>query len=410
MVAEADSIEYSLSPAAIVSGGHMVIRPMIRSNICMNAHPEGLAVEVKRQIDYVREEGRIDGPKNVLVIGGSAGYGLASRIVAAYACGATTINVAFERPATGQRTATAGYYNTEIFESVARADGLSAASFYGDAFSNEMKADVAAHIKEHLGTIDLLVYSLASGIRRDPKDNTEYRSVLKPLGEPFTARTLDTMTGEIKEVTVDPATDSEVAATVKVMGGEDWELWVDRLLKDDLLSPGAITVAYSYIGPELIRRVYREGSIGKAKEHLEATAETLTRRLSSVDGRAFVSVNKAVVTRAASVIPVVPLYGVTLFRVMKDMGLHEGTIEQIYRLFAHRLYTGGGVPVDSEGRIRIDDWEMREDVQKRVMDIFTSVNETSLSNSTDIEAYYQEFLRIHGFGVDGIDYDRDVEP
>ncbi|MFW6291418.1 MAG: enoyl-ACP reductase FabV [Spirochaetota bacterium] len=388
----------------------MIIKPMIRNNICMNAHPKGLAIETQKQIDFVKEKGPIDGPKRVLVIGGSAGYGLASRIVAAYGSGAATINVAFERPAAGKRTATVGWYNTEYFEEQARRDGLDVATVYGDAFSDEVKDQVVALVKEKWGGVDLVVYSLASPMRVDPKSGETYRSVLKPVGEPFTARTIDTTTGEFKSVTVEPATEEEILATVKVMGGEDWEMWIDRLLGEGLLAEGVKTVAYSYIGPELIRRVYREGSIGKAKEHLEATAKGLNAKLAGVAGSAFVSVNKAVVTRASSVIPVVPLYGIILFRVMKEMGLHEGTIEQIHRLFTDRLYHSGVVPVDEGGRIRVDDWEMRDDVQKRVREIFESVDEDSLKELTDLDAYHREFLRIHGFGVEGVDYDEDVTP
>jgi enoyl-[acyl-carrier protein] reductase / trans-2-enoyl-CoA reductase (NAD+) len=387
----------------------MVIKPMIRSNICMNAHPVGLAREVESQIDYVRKRGRIEGPKRVLVIGGSAGYGLASRIVAAFGCGASTVNVAFERPASEKRTATVGWYNTEHFEKLARAEGIDAATIYGDAFSDEVKDETVAVLRQY-GPVDLVVYSLAAPVRTDPKTGVTHRSVLKPIGESLTARTIDMMSGEFKTVSAEPATDEEINDTVKVMGGEDWELWIDRLLEAGLLDRGARTVAYSYVGPELVKRVYRDGSIGKAKEHLEATAKRLTGKLAPVGGTAWVSVNKAVVTRASSVIPVVPLYGVILFRVMKDMGLHEGPIEQIYRLFADRLYAGGEVPVDEEGRIRIDDWEMRDDVQRQVGELFESVDETSVDKLTDLEGYRREFLKIHGFGVDGVDYDADVTP
>lgn len=387
----------------------MVIKPMIRNNICLNAHPEGLAVEVDRQIDYVRRSGSIDGPRRVLVIGGSAGYGLASRIVAAFGCTAATINVAFERPASDKRTATVGWYSTEHFEQRARAAGLDVATVYGDAFSNEVKDETVELIRQR-GGVDLVVYSLAAPVRTDPATGVTYRSALKPVGDPITARTIDTMTGEFRTVTAEPATEEEIAATVKVMGGEDWALWVDRLREEKLLDQGVKTVAYSYIGPELIKRFYREGSIGKAKEHLERTASELSRRLMPIGGSAYVSVNKAVVTRASSVIPVVPLYGVILFRVMKEMGLHEGPIEQAYRLFAERLYTAGAVPLDEEGRIRIDDWEMREDVQRRVSELFETVDETNLRELTDVDEYHREFLKIHGFSVEGVDYDAEVTP
>ncbi|MFW6213772.1 MAG: enoyl-ACP reductase FabV [Spirochaetota bacterium] len=388
----------------------MIIKPMIRNNICMNAHPKGLAIETQRQIDFVTDQGALPGPKRVLIVGGSAGYGLASRIVAAYACDAATLNVAFERPATGKRTATVGWYNTEYFEEQAKKDGKEVSTIYGDAFSDEVKDQAVSYIKEHWGSVDLVIYSLASPMRVDPKTGQEYRSTLKPMGGTYTARTIDTMTGEFKDVSIEPANDEEVQATVKVMGGEDWELWIDKLIEESVLSEGAKTVAYSYIGPEVTRRVYREGTIGKAKEHLEATARGLNSKLAGVSGSAFVSVNKAVVTRASSVIPVVPLYGVALNRVMKEMGLHEGTIEQIYRLFRDRLYADGPVPVDEEGRIRLDDWEMRDDVQAKVSEIFETVDESTLEDKTDLEEYRNEFLRIHGFGVDGVDYDEDVEP
>jgi enoyl-[acyl-carrier protein] reductase / trans-2-enoyl-CoA reductase (NAD+) len=388
----------------------MTIKPMIRNNICMNAHPEGLRIEVANQASYVKGQPRIPGPKHVLIIGGSTGYGLASRIVAAYGSGAATLNVAFERPASGNRTATAGWYNTESFEAAARAEGLECYSFYGDAFADDMKEQVAALIKEKWGTVDLVIYSLASGVRVDPKTGEMYRSALKPVGAPFSAKTVETLTGLVKEVHSDPATEEEIAATVKVMGGEDWALWIERLLADNLLAPGAMTVAYSYIGPELIRRVYREGTIGKAKEHLEATAKELSRRLSALNGAAYVSVNKAVVTRASSVIPVVPLYGISLFKVMKDMGLHEGTIEQIYRLFSDRLYSDGPVPTDDEQRIRIDDWEMRDDVQAAVLKVFEAATDENLRETTDIDNYHRDFLKIHGFGVDGVDYEKEIEP
>jgi enoyl-[acyl-carrier protein] reductase/trans-2-enoyl-CoA reductase (NAD+) len=388
----------------------MVVRPMIRSNICMNAHRTGLEIEVEEQIRYVKDQPKLAGPRHVLVIGGSTGYGLASRIVAACTCGAATLNVAFERPASGNRTATVGWYNTEYLERRLEEQGLDGATVYGDAFSDEVKKQVADSIAEKWGTVDLVIYSLASPIRTDPRTGEQYRSVLKPIGKPFTARTVDTMTGEFREITAEPASEEEIAATVKVMGGEDWAMWVDMLLQRQLLAPGCMTVAYSYIGPELIRPIYRDGTIGRAKEHLEATSHELSRRLAGINGSAFVSVNKAVVTRASSVIPVVPLYGVILLRVMREMGLHEGAIEQSYRLFADRLYTGAEVPTDGEGRIRIDDWELREDVQEKVSEIFHRVDESSLRDLTDIDAYHGEFLRIHGFGVEGVDYDAEIEP
>jgi enoyl-[acyl-carrier protein] reductase / trans-2-enoyl-CoA reductase (NAD+) len=389
----------------------VIIEPMIRKNICMNAHPVGCERNVAEQIAYVRSQPKIDGPKRVLIIGGSGGYGLATRIVAAYGCGAATVNVAYEKPAGGKRTATVGWYNTEAFEEHARQDNLTAKTLYADAFADETKARTAALIQDSMGQVDLIVYSLASGVRRDPADNTEYRSALKPIGNTYTERSVDPMTGAVSPVTMEPASEAEITATVKVMGGEDWELWIHHLLSRGVVAAGAVTVAYSYIGPEITQPIYRDGTIGKAKEHLEATAGALNRTLASVGGSAFVSVNKAVVTRASAVIPVVPLYFIILFRVMKEMGLHEGPIEQAYRLFHDRLYVGeAAVPTDSEGRIRLDDWEMRDDVQARVAGLWNKVDESNLHELTDFEGYRTEFLNIHGFAVPGVDYSAEVEP
>lgn len=375
----------------------------------MNAHPVGCAKNVDSQIEVVKKRGPIDGPKRVLIIGGSAGYGLATRITAAYACGAATFNVAYEKPASGKRTATVGWYNTEAFEKRASSDGIEAHTLYGDAFAVETKQQLAKMIADSVGQVDLVVYSLASGVRRDGE--TEYRSALKPIGEPYTERSVDPMSGAVSTVTIDPATDAEIAATVKVMGGEDWQAWVESLARAGVLADGATTVAYSYIGPAVTRPIYRDGTIGKAKEHLEATAKEVNSALAQAGGRAYVSVNKAVVTRASSVIPVVPLYFIILMKVMKQMGLEEGPIEQTYRLFADRLYGGGdSVPTDAAGRIRLDDWEMREEVQARVAELWSKVDESNLSELTDFDGYKSEFLKIHGFAVPGVDYSKDVEP
>ena len=387
----------------------MVIKPMIRNNICVNAHPKGSRLYVNRLVDYVRSQKRIDGPANVLVIGSSAGYGLATRTTAAFASGANSLGVAFEKPASAKRPATPGWYMTEEFERRARAEGLYAESLIGDAFSHETKQSAVAKIRENMGTVDLVIYSLASGVRVDPDTGEMFRSALKPIGEPYTSYTLDPFKEEIREVSVEPATQEETEATVKVMGGEDWALWIRALLDAGVLSEGATTLAYSYIGSDFTRPIYRDGTIGQAKEHLEGTAGELGSKLASIGGSAGVSINKAVVTRASAVIPVVPLYMTILFRVMKEKGLHEGTIEQMYRLFAERLYAGGEVPADEQGRIRLDDWELRDDVQAQVRAGWDSISEENLRELADLEEYRSEFLHMHGFGFDEIDYDEDVD-
>jgi enoyl-[acyl-carrier protein] reductase/trans-2-enoyl-CoA reductase (NAD+) len=389
----------------------MVIKPMIRNNLCMNAHPEGCAAYVAREIAYIRSRGQIkNGPQKVLVIGSSTGYGLSSRITAAFGCGAGTIGVAFEREASEKRTGTAGWYNTIAFEAEAKKAGLVAESINDDAFSHEVKQRTVSRIRELFGKVDLVVYSLASPVRTDPDTKEMYRSVLKPIGSSYTAKSIDPMTGEIKEMSVDPATEEETRQTMKVMGGEDWMLWLKTLLEAGVLAEGVKTVAYSYIGPELTRSIYREGTIGKAKEDLERTAAELTAQLESVGGNAYVSVNKALVTRSSAVIPVVPLYISILFRIMKEKNIHEACIQQMYRLFADRLYAEGETAVDSHGRIRLDDWEMREDVQSEISRLWTTVTTENLKSIGDLAQYQEDFLQIHGFGFDTVDYEKDVTP
>jgi enoyl-[acyl-carrier protein] reductase/trans-2-enoyl-CoA reductase (NAD+) len=382
---------------------------MIRNNICVNAHPEGSRLYVRKLIDYVRSRERVDGPRNVLIIGSSAGYGLATRAVAAFGAGAHTLGVAFEKPASAKRPATPGWYMTEELERLARADGRYAESLIGDAFSHETKRTAVEKIRENMGTVDLVIYSLASGVRTDPDTGEMIRSVLKPIGESYESHTLDPFKEELKEVSIGPATEEEIDATVKVMGGEDWELWMNALLEGGVLADGAATYAYSYIGSDFTRPIYRDGTIGRAKEHLESTADALATRLADLGGTAGISVNKAVVTRASAVIPVVPLYMTILFRVMKEKGLHEGPIEQMYRLFAERLYGGAEVPTDEAGRIRLDDWELREDVQSEVRAGWNVAGEDNLARIADLEEYRSEFLHMHGFGFDEIDYEADVE-
>jgi enoyl-[acyl-carrier protein] reductase/trans-2-enoyl-CoA reductase (NAD+) len=351
-----------------------------------------------------------NGPRNVLVIGSSTGYGLATRITAAFGAGAKTIGVAFEKPGSEKGPGTAGFYNTIAFDKAAKDAGLFSLSFNGDAFGDEMKAQVVAAIKEHLGTVDLVIYSLASPVRTDPKTGVMHRSVLKPLGQDFTAKSVDPFKGEIRVSTVTPATEEELAATIKVMGGEDWELWIDALESNKLLAPGAITVAYSYIGPQVTYPFYRSGTIGRAKEHLEATSHTLSARLKkSVGGQAFVSVNKALVTKASAVIPAVSLYISLLYKVMKRQGTHEGCIEQIVRLFQQRLYTGRPIPVDADKLIRIDDWEMDPKIQKEVDDLWDKVTPDTLKDLCDIKGFELDFLQLNGFGIPGVDYEAEVE-
>jgi enoyl-[acyl-carrier protein] reductase/trans-2-enoyl-CoA reductase (NAD+) len=389
----------------------MIIQPKIRGFICVTAHPVGCSAHVQQQIDYVRSKGSLsDMPKRVLVIGSSTGYGLASRIVPAFAGGAATIGVFFERPSENGKPASAGWYNSCAFENAAKTAGLYAKSINGDAFSDEIKAKTVELIKKDLGTVDLIIYSLASPRRTHPRTGETYKSVLKPLGNAFTAKTVDTDKGLVTDITIEPASEQEITDTVQVMGGEDWEMWIDALEKGGALSKGAKTVAYSYIGPDLTWAIYRNGTIGRAKEDLEATAQRIHQKLSAAGGCAYVSVNKALVTQASSAIPVVPLYISLLYKVMKQKGMHEGCIEQIQRLFAERLCNGASVQLDDSGRIRIDDVEMLPDIQAAVAGLWPSVTTENLAQISDIQGYREEFLRLFGFGLPGVDYDSDVTP
>lgn len=389
----------------------MIIKPKIRGFICTTAHPAGCAAHVEEQIALVRSRGPIEGmPKRVLVIGASTGYGLASRIVPAFAGGAATIGVFYEKAGEEGRTASTGWYNSVAFEKAAHAAGLYAKSINGDAFSDAIKTQVIDLIKADLGTVDAVIYSLASPRRTHPKTGVTYNSVLKPIGPAFTAKTVNTDKGLVNEVTIEPATEEEVANTVAVMGGEDWEMWIDALQAAGVLADGALTVAYSYIGPDLTHAVYRAGTIGAAKNHLEATAKRLQQKLGATRGRAFVSVNKALVTQASSAIPVVPLYISLLYKVMKARGLHEGCIEQIQRLFAERLAAGAKPQLDPEGRIRIDDWEMKPEIQAAVAELWKEVSTENLETLSDIAGYRAEFLKLFGFGLPGVDYEAEADP
>ena len=385
----------------------MIIAPKIRGFICTTAHPEGCAAHVQEQIHFVRSRSPIAGlPKRVLVIGASTGYGLASRIVPAFAGGAATLGVFFEKPPEPQRTASAGWYNSVAFERAAHAAGLYAKSINGDAFSDAIKQQVIDMIKADLGTVDTVIYSLASPRRTHPKTGVVHKSVLKPIGAPYSAQTLDTDKGTISTITIEPASEQEIADTLAVMGGEDWEMWIDALAAAGVLAPDATTVAYSYIGPDITWAIYRNGTIGHAKEHLEATAKRLSQKV----GRACVSINKALVTQASSAIPVVPLYISLLYKVMKAKGTHEGCIEQIHRLFAARLAPGKDPQLDEAGRIRVDDWEMQPDVQAAVAELWPQVTTENLPQLSDIAGYRTEFLKLFGFGLPGIDYTAETDP
>lgn|SRR5690554_2196897 len=441
----------------------MVVKPKFRGFICTTAHPQGCAAHVSEQIKYVRARlhehgeygvesqggmeggershsekpqgpekgksldeaksslrvkssekvkrlGKVKRPNKVLIIGASTGYGLASRIVSAFGYGAATIGVFLEKPASKNKTASPGWYNTVAFEEKARAEGYYAKSINGDAFSTEVKTETVELIRRDLGSVDLVVYSLAAPRRTHPLSGETFSSVLKPIGQTVTSKTVDLHTGIISEATIEPATETEIKHTVAVMGGEDWRMWIETLKNAGILAPGALTVAYSYIGPEITRFVYRDGTIGRAKEDLEQTAAELADMLRETGGEAYVSVNKALVTQASSAIPVVPLYISLLYKVMKEKGIHEGCIEQIYRLFRDRLYSSTQRSLlDEEGRIRMDDWEMRADVQAEVLKLWKKVDTENLQSLSDLEGYKNDFFKLFGFNCVGIDYEEEVD-
>jgi enoyl-[acyl-carrier protein] reductase/trans-2-enoyl-CoA reductase (NAD+) len=417
----------------------MVIKPMVRNNICINSHPGGCAKSVRNQIEYVRKTlagGKTPAeaakaappgsPRLALIIGCSTGYGLASRIAAAFGYGAATLGISFEKPASASKPGTPGFYNNLSFQAESARAGLVSRTLDGDAFSTEMKEKAIAAVREAAAEanispqIDLVIYSLASPVRTDPKDGVLYRSVIKPIGQSYAGKTIDMMSAKIVNSGAEPAGQEEIAHTVKVMGGEDWELWIEALDKAGVLGPAARTVAYTYIGPELSWPIYKNGTIGRAKEDLERAGRDINRRFAEAGGgtsrHAWISVNKALVTRASAVIPVIPFYVSCLFKVMKEKGLHEGCIEQIVRLYRDRLYSpaagedSGKVLVDGEGRIRIDDWEMREDVQRAVLARMDTVTDDNVLSVTDVEGFRHDFLEAHGFDVEGIDYSADIDP
>ncbi len=391
----------------------MIVVPKVKGFLCVSAHPEGCAANVREQIAYVKSKGAIKhGCKCALIIGSSTGYGLASRIVSAFGCGASTVGVFFERPADveRERPASAGWYNTTEFTKQAKAANLYAANINGDAFSDDIKKQAIEAIKKSPeGKVDLIVYSLASPRRTDPKTGEVYKSVLKTVGEPREDKSLDTDRGAVVNVKVPAATEREVFETVKTMGGEDWELWIKALDEAGVIAEGCTSVAYSYIGPKLTYPIYRSGTIGAAKADLEKTAERVDGLLKLHRGKAFVSMNKALVTQASSAIPVVPLYVSILYKVMKEKGVHEGCIEQIERLFSENLYNDNFLDFDDEGRLRIDNFELRDDVQKAVFDIWPKVSTENLYELTDFAGYKSEFMKLFGFGRPDIDYTKDVQ-
>ena len=387
----------------------MIIEPRMRSFICTTSHPVGCAQSVRNQIDYIKSKGTINGPKKVLIIGASTGFGLASRIAAAFGSDAATIGVFYEKPPVVGKPGSPGWYNSAAFENEAKKAGLYAKSVNGDAFSNEIKKQTLDLIKADLGQVDLVIYSLASPVRLHPVTGILHRSVLKPIGASYTNKTVDFHTGVVTDISIAACQDDDIANTVAVMGGEDWAMWIEALMAENLLAPGVKTVAYSYIGPSLTEAVYRKGTIGRAKDDLEATAFSISDSLNSIDGQAFVSVNKALVTQASSAIPVIPLYISLLYKIMKEEGIHEGCIEQIQRLYQDRLYTGNPISTDEKGRIRVDDWEMRDDVQEKIANLWQQATTESLPEIGDLKGYRKDFLNLFGFDIEGVDYKADSD-
>lgn len=388
----------------------MIIKPKVRGFICTNAHPQGCAANVQEQIAYTQSKGAVsDAPKKVLVLGCSTGFGLASRITAAFGGGADTLGVCFEKPPTEDKCATAGYYNTSAFHDAASAAGLYAHTINGDAFSDACKQQVIDEIKKQMGKVDLVIYSLASPRRTDPKTGEVFNSVLKPINQVYTSKNLNTDTLKISELSIEPANETEIAHTVKVMGGEDWELWIDALQSAGVLAQGCKTVAYTYLGDKLTWPIYGKATIGKAKEDLDRAAKALNNKMQSLNGAANVAVLKAVVTQASSAIPIMPLYLAILFKVMKENGTHEGCIEQIQRLFKECLYSANP-RIDDAGRFRVDELELSREVQSKVEAIWPEVTEENLFELTDFKGYKEEFLRLFGFGIKGVDYDAETSP
>lgn len=391
----------------------MIIKPKTRGFICTTAHPIGCEANIVEQINYTKAQGKIsNGPKKVLVIGASSGYGLASRITSAFGCGAATIGVFFEKPGTETKPGTAGWYNSAAFDKYAKAEGLYSKSINGDAFSHQAKQQTIELIKQDLGQVDMVVYSLASPVRKMPDSGELIRSALKPIGETYTATAVDTNKNTIIEASVEPATEKEVADTVTVMGGEDWELWINALSEANVLAQGCKTVAYSYIGTEITWPIYWHGALGKAKMDLDRAANELNQKLSSIQGSANVAVLKSVVTQASAAIPVMPLYIAMVFKKMREEGIHEGCIAQIYRMFSTRLYKADGskTETDDQDRLRLDDWELRDDIQRHCQNLWPQVTTENLTTLTDYQSYKNEFLKLFGFDIDHVNYEQDVNP
>ena len=389
----------------------MVIKPKIRGFFCLTSHPVGCEAHVRQQIAHVRNMGGIaGGPQRALVIGSSTGYGLASRITAAFGCRAGTLGVFFEKEPTERKPATAGWYNSVAFERAAHAEGLYAKSINGDAFSDQIKDRTIETLKRDLGAVDLVVYSVASPRRTHPKSGEIFHSTLKPIGTSYDGMTLDTDKKEVRPIAIEPATEEEITGTVSVMGAEDWEMWIDALERAGALADGCRAISYTYIGSDVTWPIYRAGTIGKAKEDLERGAAKISCRLGARGGSAHIGVMKALVTQSSSAIPVVPLYISLLYKVMKAKGVHEGCIEQIQRLFATRLYTNGGTVTDGDGLIRLDDWEMRDDVQQDMERLWPTVTSDNLDEVTDFAGYQSDFLKLFGFGMTDVNYDADVDP
>ncbi|HCW0209691.1 enoyl-ACP reductase FabV [Pseudomonas aeruginosa] len=388
----------------------MIIKPRVRGFICVTTHPAGCEANVKQQIDYVEAKGSVvNGPKKVLVIGSSTGYGLAARITAAFGSGADTLGVFFERPGSESKPGTAGWYNSAAFEKFAHEKGLYARSINGDAFSDEVKRLIIETIKRDLGKVDLVVYSLAAPRRTHPKSGEVFSSTLKPIGKSVSFRGLDTDKEVIKDVVLEAASDQEVADTVAVMGGEDWQMWIDALLEADVLADGAKTTAFTYLGEKITHDIYWNGSIGAAKKDLDQKVLGIRDKLAPLGGDARVSVLKAVVTQASSAIPMMPLYLSLLFKVMKEQGTHEGCIEQVDGLYRESLY-GAEPRLDEEGRLRADYKELQPEVQSRVEELWDKVTNENLYELTDFAGYKSEFLNLFGFEVAGVDYEQDVNP
>lgn len=388
----------------------MIIKPKIRGFICATAHPKGCAAHVLEQIEYAKKHTLAKQGQRVLVIGSSAGYGLASRITAAFSGKSPTIGIFFEREPTEKKPGTAGWYNGATFDKTATASGLYAKSVNSDAFSKETKEFVTQLIREDLGQVDLVVYSLASPVRKMPDTGEMVRSVLKPIGKPFRANAIDTNRDIVIEAEIDPATETEIKNTIKVMGGQDWKLWLDALEQGDVLAPGCQTLAYSYIGTDITWPIYWHGTLGRAKQHLDRVAQSLDAHIQEkYAGKACIAILKSAVTQASAAIPMMPLYLSIVMKVMKERGLHEGPIEQIVRLFETGIYTDTAT-LDSEFRIRLDDWELRDDVQQVCRKVWPEVTTENLYELTDYAAYKHEFMKLFGFDINGIDYDADINP